>query len=803
MIINENILKKFIFPIQIKTDKLKKIINNHIIEVSIFNFFNKNQNVDHNFIIGEVIEIEKIDENSLNYLVKINIGKKNLSIFCNKKNIKKNRKVIVQYLKKDLNQKNKIHNKKEDTESILSLNICSAFDLGLKKDILTEDEKQDVLFLDNQATNGFCALKYLGLKGFFLELTLTPDRNDLLSYIGFAKDLKAVLNNDKIKFNKQLFFLQNQEKKNNPFRVKISSLNCYEYNLLYIDNIKIETSPLWLRNMLFSHNIIPVNNLIDVMNLILLEYGIPLDAFDVSSLKDYSIEIRNAYENEFFFSEDNKKYNLTSEDLIITNKDQIISIAGILTNSFYSISTKTKKIILCSSFFEPSCISRTSRKIGIKNEKITRWSRGIDQNLIKKVLEKANYLLNQITNVSFYNEIITVQNKIYNNPKIDLSLEFVNSRTGIKFTFKEIYNFLHSLEYYIKIIEPQILQIIAPSYRYNIQTPEDVIADIIRMYGYNKVLSYKNTEKKINGYKKFSEQKISKLRNLLSNLGLNETITYSLIKPEIFSIFIENSDNPEYLTLKKPLSLEKNILRQNLSGSLIEVLSFNQRNQNFDNAFFEIGHIYNLTEETINLSVCLSGNFINSGWLKKNIKSSFFILKGILSRIQYFFGVEFDLKQNSEYKNLSPIQQANIYFQNKKIGFIGEIHPSLKTKFHIQDSFIFEINLYKTFLEESKINKFKEITKFPYIIRDLSFLINKKYNFNQIFQTLKNEISDFLVECKLLDFFQDDKLSLNEYSLTFRLIFNSSEKSLRKENVNDFMKLIESKLIQKYKIKIR
>ncbi|KXT29242.1 phenylalanine--tRNA ligase, beta subunit [Candidatus Phytoplasma oryzae] len=800
MIINENILKQYISPLNYEIDKLKLLINNHMIEASSYCYF---LNDNRQFIIGQIKKFYKINEFNNNYLVEVDIGEI-IHIISLSPDLEVDKKVII-ILKETYNFQNKKKNVEEKYLNNINSDaiFCSAKELNLNPEFLTDNEQKDILFLEDEASIGECALKYLGIKGFFLDLTLTPDRNDLLSYVGFAKDLKSILQDNQIKLKKEISLTINEEKKINPLEIKILTSSCFEYNIRYINNIKIDISPLWLRNKLFLHNIIPINNVIDVMNLILLEYGIPLNVFNATLLNDNLIQIRNAYEDEFFMLSNGQKHYFKSDDLVIENDNKIISIAGIKTNDLFEINQQTNQIILCSFYFKPESILKINKKLRIKNENFLRLSRGIDQNLLKKALDKAVFILQKITNCSVLQKMISLQHSKYSNTKILISLKFIYLKTGINFSFKQVYDFLTSLNYEIEIVSFQILKVKAPSHRYYIKIAEDVISDLIRMHGYNQILSYNLAVLKVEQYniRDIKEKNIYHLRHLLSNLGLNETITYSLINDELFFLF---SNSQKYLSIFKPLSYDKTILRQNLSCSLLEVLSYNQKNQNFDNSFFEIGNVYMPEQEELHLAIVLSGTFFNTGWLKKDIKSSFFLLKGILDVIQSFLDITFNLVSTDSYKNLFPSKQADIFFKEKKIGFIGQIHPLLEKKYYVKKSFVMEINLQNLLLKKKKRVLLHEISKFPSITRDFSFFVNKKYSFEQLNQTLKEEISSFFVKCELLDFFEKkNDISVNEYSLTFRLTFNSSIQNLNKEQVNDFMLKIESKMKKKYKIIIR
>ncbi|MDV3141721.1 MAG: phenylalanine--tRNA ligase subunit beta, partial [Candidatus Phytoplasma australasiaticum] len=703
------------------------------------------------------------------------------------------------------NNKNPFTNISDD--EVFNKILISHRELKLSEKYLIESEKGEILYLDDQAPIGQCALTYLNLKGSTITLALTPNRADLLSHIGFAKDLQSILESSITELNNYPKNHNNprESDKLNPFSINIKSKNCYEYNIRYITNLTIKTSPLWLRNLLITNQIEPVNNVIDVINLIIIEYGIPLNVLDADQFNNQQIEIRNAKQNEKIINSKETYFLRDQQDIVITNNNDIISLADILNNSNYEITNKTKKIIITSSYWNIESISEISKHHQINNQKTLRLTKGIDQSLIETALEKATFLIQQLTDGIVHKNIMSQKIQKYHNPEIKITLNEINKKVGLKLSSKKIINNLKRLNYKIKFIsKPQNYFIAqAPERRYDITTPEDIISDLVRLTGYNN----KQINTLIDNFKeRNSEQKyIIKLKKLLANLGFYEIKTYKLVNEKLFNLFYHDQN---YLSVIKPITEERKILRQSLSGSMLEVLEFNQKNKNTDNAFFEISNVFYENKEVLHLSLGISGYLIKNHWLKKNIESSFFILKGILEKIANFLNINMSFCPTQKYFNLHPGAQSNIKINRKNIGFIGEMHPKLNNIYHLNKSFIAEINLdmiLKKSLKQDII--IKKINKLPYITRDLSFWINKKIHFQQIFESLKQNFQKILIKCELLDIYTPDSNNKNKYqkyySLSFRLTFENINNNLNKNKVEQIINQIENNLKIKFQAQIR
>ncbi|WP_024563491.1 phenylalanine--tRNA ligase subunit beta [Candidatus Phytoplasma tritici] len=822
MKIIENILKNHL--LQPLSQNISILTNNYITEVQ--NFFPLSKNT--NLVVGQILNFQKIQGSQKLNLVKVNIGTKVVKIVCGASNLQNDKKVIVASEGSFLEGINSTLKNKKIYGFFSEGMLCSLEELGISSKFLTPQEQEGIYIFNDpndQIVLGSNALIPLGLDGFILELGLTPNRGDLLSHLGFAKDLQAILTSQKSNNNQEKketnYKTKNKEDKTipkithqlnpnffsklpqSPLKVKIESDSCYEYNACIIENITIKPSPLWLRNTLLKSGINPINNVVDITNLILIEYGIPLHAFDYGTIQQ--IKVRKALPQENITTLNQNDFVLDENDLVITDGKKAIAIAGIVGLLESSIKPTTTKIILEAAYFSPQTIAQTCQKLKTKTESSLRFERGIDQSLIPLAFQKACQLLVTLTNAKItYQPAITKQ-KIRTNPIISLDVDFITKKIGVPLCATQIKNWLLNLDYQMhtpKHLNPkkkkEQLKLQAPLRRYDVKIKEDVISDLTRLYGCHK-LPPKTIQIPTQGKLTLKQKNIRELRKLLVNLGFYETITYSLISSEMFKVF---TPQKPFIKIMNPLSQDKMILRQSLLSSLVEVLSYQHKRQTFDTAFFEIGKTYFPNKETLSLAFVLSGNFLNSLWHKQDVSSSFFVTKGILEKIITFLGITLTYQKTQQHSNFHPGIQANLLFNNQIIGVIGKTHPLLNAKHNLKESFLCELFLTDEILNTTKTLTFQPIPKFPTVIRDLAFLVDTKYSFYQIEQTIKKTTPFDLIKCELFDVYQMPTTK-EKHSLALRLFFNNLEKNLEKQDVEHCMEKITSNLIKHFHIEIR
>ncbi|CCV63982.1 Phenylalanyl-tRNA synthetase, beta chain [Alteracholeplasma palmae J233] len=784
MKINQNILKQFVeIP-----ENINEFTNNHIIEVDDY----AKLNISTNLVIGHVLTCEDHPDSDHLHVTTVDLGNEVTQIVCGAPNVAKGQYVIVATVGAELPGDFKIKASKiRGVES--NGMICSLKELGLDEKYLTDEEKIGIYSIKETVKVGSDALEYLGLKGFNMELGLTPNRSDLLSHVGFAYEV-ASMSNKKITLHTSSF---KEDKEKNPLEIKIEADGCYEYNARYFKNVTVKESPLWLKNALIAADIRPINNVVDISNYVLIEYGTPLHMFDAKKVKTNKIAVRYAKKNEKVTTLDEVQRTLDEKDLVITNTKEIIAVAGVMGLEATGVSAQTTEVILEAAYFDPKHIAKTSKKLNLKSDSSLRFERGIDQDLVIKGLERATQLLTELASATVLNGIKSDKTKEYKNQEIKVDYNRINKRIGINLSKKEIIDYLIRLDYKVNE-EKDILVLMPPKRRYDIKVEADIIEEIARIYGYDSIPLAK-IEKTLQGKLSNKQVKLRALRHLLSNIGLNEIITYSLTSEEKFNQF---NNNEEPIKLLMPLASDRNILRQSLLSGMIETLSYNQSRNNINNAFFEIGKIYQKDRETLKLSLGLSGLFSQTGWIKNDLKVDLFVLKGLLEKITEYLGVEISYKQTSEHINLHPGIQANIMYKNEVIGYIGKTHPKLNKLENINESYLLELTL-DNIIDLTNEVSYKTISKYPSITRDLSLIISKEYVVSDVMDLIKQTSRKYLEKIELFDVYEGKNIEAGKHSLAFSLVFNDATKTLEKEDVDKVMKSIKNRLEFTFKAELR
>lgn len=736
-------------------------------------------------LVGEIVDF-KIYKKSSNLInIKINIGKKeNLNIITTIKNYVKNSKVIIS---------------KKNTNKYYEFNLCSYSDLFI-------NNNPNIIILPNYAKTGDDPAKYIQIKDFSYKLNITSNRSDCLSIIGIARDL-AAFNKINLKNNHRKQIIPTLDLKKQIF-LKTDKFPSHwiKYNFCIIKNICINIdTPLWIKEKLIRNNIQYSQNILsNIYNYILLKYGQPIFFFDLDSIDSF-IHIRMAKEKEICELSKNNII-LNKKTLVVSDRKKILLLAGITNSIHANINMKTKNIIIDCSFFHPSIIIGQTNLYKLPANEISyRYERGIDPCIQKKVIEKTvdlilnvcggkvSPIINNIDDITFKTNLKKLSKNIY------LTKDKLNKLVGFVISESIILDILKRLGFSILNANKKKWLIQVPSWRFDIFFEEDLIEEIIRIYGYNNIPSVDLFSiNNINYSEKYKKKyiKIDDAKKTLIERGYQEVINYSFVNPKYQKIFHPKKN---FLSLKNPISLEMSSMRLSIFSGLISTFIYNQNRKKNRIRLFESGICFlpknngkkiKINQELV-LSAIISGNCYDINWGISNRLVDFYDIKGDLeSLLDKQNNLEYLEFKNEENIFLHPHQSATIYLNKKKIGFIGALNPDIEKKLNIKNHiFLFEIfwNKVSNFFSEKKINK---ISKLPCIERDISFLINKKFSAQQVIKTCKNFFfanKIDLIDINIFDVYQNNKFDKKYKSFSISLIIQNNKKNLKEKEISDII----------------
>lgn len=784
MKITQNMLKKWI---DIPND-IQSLTNQKIVEVETFSKACQATNL----VIGHVLTCDKHPNSDHLSLTTVDIGSSVEQIICGASNVAKGQYVIVATIGTILFGDFKI--KPVKIRGIESNGmICSLKELGLEDKFISAEFLDGIFYFDKPQKIGSDALAALSLDGWVMELGLTPNRSDLLSVLGFSYDLAAMTNK---KITQPKYNIKETNNKN-PVSIKIQTKGCGRYYARKIEELTIKESPWWIKAALISANIKPVNNVVDISNYVLLEYGTPLHMFDAKKVETNAISVRYAKQGEKVTTLDEIKRVLNEKDVVITNEKEVIAIGGVMGLQNTVIDDNTTSVIIEAAYFEPSHIRQTSKRLNLRSDASLRFERGVDDQRVMQGLERATELLIELADAKVSLGVSSTLNFEVENPEIRIPKNYFNKVLGVEIDEQKIISYFKSYNYtYESNHDGYVVK--APSYRNDIMIKADVLEEIARIYGLDNI-SMAPIAKQAFGKLTFKQKRVRALRHKLADFGLNEIVTYTLIKQENVHLY-NNIGKP--VSILMPLSEDKKTLRQSLIHGLLETIKYNQARQQPDISLFEIGNCFAGNIENMHLGIALSGSFTSNKWEKQKILSDFYVLKGIIDKVFNELGVFFEYSFAEHSKAFHPYRQANISYMGKVIGQIAEIHPLEAKHLDIAKTVALDINL-SLLLKEKQMSSYKAISRYPNVDRDLAVVVDEGVDVYDLVLEIKKSAQNNLVKLDVFDVYQGENIATGKKSVAFSLSFNNVEKTLKSEDIDHLMKRIIKRLNYSHQAVVR
>ncbi len=745
-----------------------------------------------NLVIGHTVSCEKHPDADKLSVCMVDVGDETLQIVCGADNVDKNQKVIVALVGAVLPGDFKI--KKTTLRGVESNGmICSLKELGIDEKY---HQEAGIHVMDKNAPVGEDAIAYLGFEDMVLELDLTPNRPDLLSMQGIAYDIKAM-------FNKPLTLPipeYNKTDKENPLTVKTNTEKCMSYYAQVLDNIEIKPSPQWMKARLIASGIRPINNVVDITNYVMLETNQPLHAFDLDKVGSDEIVVKEASDNDQFKTLDEQMRTLKAGDILITNGKTPIALGGVMGGFDSEVTKETQSLILESATFDPISIRKTSKRLDLKSESSLRFEKGLDPKKTKYALDRATELLVKYANATVRKEIQSFDNNTAIKPAIHIDLEKINKILGTALTLNDIAGILERLDFEYKLSNTSFA-ITPPTRRVDINTYQDIIEEIGRIYDYNNLpVSLPKTISKggLSDYQRFKRN----VRHVLSGLNMDETLNYSLIpEKEIFDLTPHK--NTAYVKLANPISDKHDTLSVSVLNGLVKTAAHNINRKQSSVNIYELGKRYTVSKETEILGLLMYGVYRNKRW--QGAKSSdFFTLKGIIEALFDRFNLTNATYEKTTITNHHPHQTALIKVGNEVVGHIGKLHPEYAQK-HLSadDIYVAELEIETIYKLSDFSPKYEKVLRFPSVSRDIALIVDETILAGDLIRSIYENSTSVLKESYVFDVYQGDNLEEGKKSLAIRLRFEDKSGTLKTSTIDEIIKNILEGLKNDYNATLR
>lgn len=751
-----------------------------------------------NLVVGFVKSKEKHpDADKLN-VCQVDIGEDEpVQIVCGAPNVDAGQYVIVAKVGGRLPGGIKIKRAKLRGERSEGM-ICSLQEVGISSNYVPKSFESGIYVFSESQVPGTDALQALYLDDQVMEFDLTPNRADALSMIGTAYEVAALYNTKMTKPDTTSNELELSA--NDELTVTIENEDKVPYySARVVHDVTIEPSPIWMQARLIKAGIRPINNVVDISNYVLLEYGQPLHMFDQDAIGSQQIVVRQANEGEKMTTLDDTERELLTSDIVITNGQTPIALAGVMGGDFSEVKEHTSNIVIEGAIFDPVSIRHTSRRLNLRSESSSRFEKGIATEFVDEAVDRACYLLQTYANGKVLKDRVSSGELGAFITPIDITADKINRTIGFDLSQNDIVTIFNQLGFDTEIND-DVITVQVPSRRKDITIKEDLIEEVARIYGYDDIPSTLPVfEKVTSGQLTDRQYKTRMVKEVLEGAGLDQAITYSLVSKEDATAFA--MQQRQTIDLLMPMSEAHASLRQSLLPHLIEAASYNVARKNKDVKLFEIGNVFfangegELPDQVEYLSGILTGDYVVNQWQGKKETVDFYLAKGVVDRVSEKLNLEFSYRR-ADIDGLHPGRTAEILLENKVVGFIGELHPTLAADNDLKRTYVFELNFDALMAVSVGYINYQPIPRFPGMSRDIALEVDQNIPAADLLSTIHAHGGNILKDTLVFDVYQGEHLEKGKKSIAIRLNYLDTEETLTDERVSKVQAEIEAALIE-------
>lgn len=756
-------------------------------------------------VVGHIVSCEDVPDTHL-HLCQVDTGDDELrQVVCGAPNVKTGINVIVAVPGARIADNYKI--KKGKIRGMESLGmICSLQELGLSESIIPKEFSDGIQVLPEGAIPGDSIFSYLDLDDEIIELSITPNRADALSMRGVAHEVAAIYGK-KVHFEEKNL-IEEAGRAADKISVVIESDKVLSYSARIVKNVTVAPSPQWLQNKLMNAGIRPINNVVDVTNYVLLTYGQPMHAFDFDKFDGTTIVARNAENGEKLITLDGEERDLIADDLVIAVNDQPVALAGVMGGQSTEIDSSSKTVVLEAAVFNGTSIRKTSGRLNLRSESSSRFEKGINYDTVSEAMDFAAAMLEELAGGQVLSGQVT-EGVLPTEPvEVSTTLGYVNTRLGTELTYTDIEEVFEKLGFAISGSEVKFT-VLVPRRRWDIAIQADLVEEIARIYGYEKLPTTLPEAGATAGELTSMQRLRRRVRTVAEGAGLSEIITYALTTPEKA---VQFSTQPTNITeLMWPMTVDRSALRQNVVSGMLDTIAYNVARKNSNLAVYEIGKVFeqtgnpkeDLPTEVETFTFALTGLVEEKDFQTKAKPVDFFYAKGIVEALFIKLKLDVTFVAQKGLASMHPGRTATILLDGKEIGFVGQVHPQTAKQYDIPETYVAEINLSTI---ESQMNQaliFEDITKYPSVSRDIALLLAESVSHHDIVSAIESSGVKRLTAIKLFDVYAGNNIAEGYKSMAYSLTFQNPNDNLTDEEVAKYMEKITKSLVEKVNAELR
>lgn len=760
-------------------------------------------------VVGEVKECVPHPDSDHLSICQVDIGEEELSqIVCGAPNVKAGIKVIVALPNSRIAGNVKIKKGKMRGQVSNGM-ICALQEIGYPDSVVPKEYAEGIYYLPQEAVNGEPVFSYLDMDDSIIELSITPNRADALSMRGVAYEVGAIYRQTPHFAEEELVEAARPAK--DKIKVKVEDPEAVPaYQIRIIEGVKIQSSPQWLQNILMNEGIRPINNVVDITNYILLLFGQPLHAFDYDRLGSQEIVVRQAKATEKIVTLDGETRELTPENLVITNGEQPVALAGVMGGLDSEITETTTTVALEAALFDPISIRRTAKQFNLRSESSARFEKGINQATVAEACDVAAAMIVSLAGGEVLQGAVAGSTYQVEDVTVTITLSRINHYLGTDLTVKEVNEIFEALGFGYQS-EGETFTVTVPPRRWDIKIEADIIEEVARIYGYDRLPSTLPSGETVAGSLTQEQATTRKIRTLLEDSGLHEAISYALTTEEKSRQFtIKDS---LVTRLDWPMSEDRSVLRMNLISGLLDNVNYNVARKNSDVAFYEVGRVFyqendpltHLPQEVKHVALALTGTWQDKSWQTQAEVVDFYTIKGLLENLFEQLGIatEISYQATDSLKDMHPGRTAEIYLGETVIGFVGQVHPNTAKEYDVPETYVAEFDLSSVIEAAQKGMTFHAVTKFPSVSRDIAMLVAETVTNQEIVTVIQSAAGKFLTDIQLFDVYQGKNIEEGHKSMAYSLTFENPEATMTDEEINRSMTKIEKALSETVGANIR